>query len=151
MQITPISSVSSFSFMADVKHLFDKGLLPGVEKGFYGQPLTKKNVSREHLLPHCKGGTRNEANIVLADKFLNNIRGSKPIKQVADPDTAVEYLEQFKGIVVPDHKFDGDAYIGKITKTLKRLGMDITDKVKEMMSSDTSVVKDTIKHIDLKA
>ena len=139
------------SFKSDIKRLFDKGLLPDVEKGFYGMPLTKKNVSREHLLPHCKGGTRNEANIVLADKFLNNLRGSKPIKDVADPDTAVEYLSQFKDVYLPEHKFDGNAYIMKITKTLKRLGMDIADKVKQMMNATSSGAKETVKQIDFKA
>lgn len=139
------------SFKADLKHLFDKGLIPEVEKGFYGMRLTNKNVSREHLLPHCKGGTRNEANIVLADKFLNSARGAKPIGKVADPATAVDYLEQFKGIEIPEHKFSGDAYIMKVAKTLKRLGMDITEQVKQMMSDTPEAVKDTVKHIDFKA
>ena len=138
------------SFKADLKHLFDKGLIPVVEKGFYGTPLTKKNVSREHLLPHCKGGTRAEANIVLADKFLNSARGAKPIGRVADPTTAVEYLEQFKGIEIPEHKFSGNNYIKNVTRTLKRLGMDITEQVKAMMSDAPETIKETAKHIDLK-
>ena len=149
MQITSVQNCLSFT--ADIKHLFDKGLIPEVKRGFYGMPLTKKNVSREHLLPHCKGGTRSEANIVLADKFLNNLRGSKPIKEAADVDTAVEYLSQFKDVFIPEHKFDGNAYIMKVTKTLKRLGFDITDKVKQMMSSAPEGIKETVKHIDFKA
>lgn len=148
MQILPVQN--PISFKADLKHLFDKGLLPEVEKGFYGTPLTKKNVSREHLLPHCKGGTRAEANIVLADKFLNNARGAKPIGNIADKKAAVEYLEQFKGIEIPEHKFNGNRYIETVTKTLKRLGMDITEQVKQMMADTPETIKETVKHIDLK-
>ena len=144
MQITPIQQ-PQISFTADLKRLFDKGLLPEVKKGFYGTDLSIGTVSREHLLPKCKGGTRCEANIVLADRFLNNTRGSQPIWKVADPEQAVEYLEQFKGINVPSHEFSGNKYIVKVFHTLKRLGLDLTEQFKEH-GLDT-VVKKT-KHID---
>ena len=147
MQVTISPQIN---FTADIKRLFDKGLIPEVKKGFYGNSLTSKNASREHLVPHCKGGTRTEANIVLADRLVNNIRGAKPIKDVADSDTAIEYLAQFKGIELPEHKFYGNAYIMKIAKTLKRLGMDIMQQAKQMISDSPETIKETTSHIDLK-
>lgn len=121
---------NQISFKADLKRLYDKGLLPQVKKGFYGVKLSIKNVTREHLLPKCKGGTRDERNIVLADAFLNNLRGTQPIKEAADRTKAVEYLEQFKDIHLPG--FNGKKYIAGIVRTLKGLGLDLTEQVKHL-------------------
>jgi hypothetical protein len=150
MNIQPVH-FQPLTFKADLKRMFDKGELPTVKKGFYGMPLDKKNVSREHLLPKSKGGATKEANIVLADKFINWQRSSQPLTKFAHEKEAVEYLEQFKGVVVPGHKFNGNRYIETVTKTLKRLGMDITEQVKQMMADTPGTVKDTVKHLDLKA
>lgn len=120
---------TKISFKADLKRMFDRGLLPSVKKGFYGASLNLRNVTREHLLPASKGGLRIEENIVLADKVLNNERGVIPIWRVANKLNAVEYLKQFRDISVPQHKFNGNNYIKAIVRTLKRLGLDLTQDI----------------------
>lgn len=146
MNITPMSSIS---FKADLKRLFDKGKLPSVTHGFYGMPLTKENVSREHLLPRSLGGKTKESNIVLADKFINWQRSSQPLTKFAHEKEAVEYLEQFKDISLPD--FNGKTYIKNVASTLNRLGLDIREQARQIIEDAPSTIKEVGKHLDLKA
>ena len=105
----------------DLKQLWDKGKLPEVTHGFYGDELTWDNLSREHLIPKCQGGTKRFGNIVLASKIKNNARSDKDILLFAIPEVVKAYLKQFENI----HRFgfNGPNYIDAVKKTLKILGM----------------------------
>jgi len=107
----------------DLKQLWDKGKLPTVKYGFYGDILTKENISREHLLPASLGGTTKFGNIVLASKEKNQIRSNYDIRDFADAQIVKQYLQQFNPIHLKE--FDGKTYIQAIKKTLKTLGMPI--------------------------
>jgi hypothetical protein len=107
----------------DLKQLWDKGRLPSVKFGFYGDVLTKENISREHLLPASKGGKKFITNIVLASKAKNNGRSNNDIRDYCNPDIAKEYLAQFRNIKIKG--FSGDEYIRQIKITLKKLGIEL--------------------------
>ena len=87
-----------------------------VKKGFYGEKLTKKNVSLEHLKPISQGGKTQWQNLVLADNKINNARGDKPLSEYINFKAMGEYLEQFVNIKVKG--FDGNKYIAMILETV---------------------------------
>lgn len=107
----------------DLKQLWDRGWLPQVKRGFYGDILTHENVSREHLLPASLGGTKRFGNIALASKEANNARGNADIREFADPKTVQRYLAQFKNVHLKE--LNGKSYIKAVKQTLKSLGLDI--------------------------
>jgi hypothetical protein len=104
----------------DLKALWDRGKLPSVTHGFYGDKLDYNTVTREHLLPKSKGGTKCFGNIVLASKRLNNARGNDDIINHINMEAAKNYLKQFLGLKEP---FDGNRYIQAVKKTLFLLGI----------------------------
>lgn len=80
MRIQPIQQ-PTFQYNSPLKTLYRKGELP-VIYGFYGDRLTQKNVSLEHLKPHSKGGKTVLSNLVLASKQKNQARGNFEHKQL---------------------------------------------------------------------
>ena len=106
----------------DLKALWDRGKLPTVTHGFYGDKLDWNTVTREHLLPKSKGGTKQFGNIVLASKAKNNGRGNDDIINHIDIEAAKNYLRQFLGLKEP---LDGNRYIQAVKKTLKFLGVNL--------------------------
>lgn len=133
MNVNPINanSVSFEGYNSVLKTLYKQNLLPTVEKGFYGDVLTKENVSLEHLRPHSKGGPTVLWNLVLASKDKNSARGNEPFGKFFNKETATEYLNQFIGLVIPYKKgdrnkvFNGTDYAKSIQKTVKNLGYTI--------------------------
>lgn len=123
MLITPIDSNITFGYHNILKTQWLKGNLKTVKYGFYGDKLTKKNVSLEHLKPKSKGGKSELENFVLASKYKNQIRGNKDIRPFIDKETVMRYLLQFVGVKADN--FIGDNYIRIIIKTLKKLGVDL--------------------------
>ena len=122
MRIEPISSNSiSFGYSSPLKTLFKEGKMPSVKYGFYGDKLTKQNVSLEHLKPHSKGGASCLRNYVLASQRNNRLRGNDDILKHFDAQTALRYLKQFVDVKLP--RFDGNRYILMILNTLKDLGI----------------------------
>lgn len=120
MKILLVSqSEPSFGYSNILKTLWKKGKLPTVKYGFYGDELTKKNVSLEHVKPRSQGGLSILANFVLSSKQKNNFRGTKPLEDVIDIPTMMRYFEQFKGIRVGP--FDGDKYIDMVLDTIYKL------------------------------
>jgi hypothetical protein len=105
----------NFQYSSPLKTLWRKGKLP-VKYGFYGDILTQKNVSLEHLKAHSKGGKTNLANLVLASKEKNNARGNDAIDSYLDIKNVIRYLAQFRDIKLKD--FDGNKYIAGIVATL---------------------------------
>ena len=120
MKIQPIQPSPTFQYNSPLKTLYRKGELP-VKYGFYGDRLTKKNVSLEHLKPFSKGGKTELNNLVLASKQKNQDRGNADIRNFANIETIIKYLSQF--IDVKIEWFDGNKYINGIIKTLRNLGV----------------------------
>lgn len=105
----------NFQYSSPLKTLWRKGKLP-VKYGFYGDVLTQRNLSLEHLKAHSKGGKTNLTNLVLASKAKNNARGNRSIKDYLTVENVVRYLKQFKDVKLKD--FDGNKYIAGIVATL---------------------------------
>ena len=121
MKIQPIPPNSpTFGYSHQLKTLYRQGKLP-VKYGFYGDKLTQKNVSLEHLKPHSKGGKTELSNLVLASKQKNQARGNADIRNFANKETIIKYLSQFIDVKIKD--FDGNKYINGIIKTLTNLGV----------------------------
>ena len=121
MIVKPIQQNStSFGYSHPLKTLYIKGKLP-VKYGFYGDRLTQKNVSLEHLKPFSEGGKTELNNLVLASKQKNQDRGNADIRNFADKETISKYLNRFIDVKIND--FDGNKYINGIIKTLTNLGV----------------------------
>jgi hypothetical protein len=121
--IEPIKPQPTFGYSNILKTEWLKGNLKTVKKGFYGDDLTKKTVSLEHLKPASQGGKTILPNLVLASKRMNQARGCDDLKKYATKKGIVEYLVQFIG--VKTKRFDGDEYIANILKTLKTLDINL--------------------------
>lgn len=106
----------NFQYSSPLKTLWRKGKLPSVKYGFYGDVLTQRNISLEHLQAHSKGGKTNLTNLVLASKAKNNARGNDAIDEYLDVKNIIRYLKQFKDIRIKD--FDGNKYIAGVLATL---------------------------------
>ena len=120
MIIQPIPPNSpTFGYSHQLKTLYRQGKLP-IRYGFYGDRLTQKNVSLEHLKPHSKGGKTELSNLVLASKQKNQARGNEDIRNFANKETIAKYLSQFIDVKIKG--FDGNKYINGIIKTLTNLG-----------------------------
>ena len=113
----------SFTHKWEVKTLWKKGKLPQIKYGFYGDELTIKKCTVEHLLPISKGGKTKTNNLVLASAANNQARSNIDLRKVIDIPAAKQYLRQFQGIKMKT--FNGDSYIQMIKNTLKRLGIDL--------------------------
>lgn len=120
MRIDTSNNAITFGYHSPLKTLYKKGQMPKVIYGFYGDKLTPKNVTLEHLLPHSKGGASELDNFVLASKQNNLARGNDDIRKFANKECIVRYLSQFMGIKLP--YFNGDKYIKGILQTLEKLG-----------------------------
>lgn len=95
-----------------------KGELP-VKYGFYGDKLTKENVSLEHLQPVSKGGKTTWENLVLTSKQKNNERGNQPLSKYINMKALYRYLDQLMDFKTKI--FDGKEYATMILKTVERL------------------------------
>ena len=120
MRTSPVDSNITFGYSSPLKTAWKKGLLPTVKYGIYGNKLTKKTVTLEHITPHSKGGKTVLDNLFLADRAANSRRGVKPIQEVITTEQLIRYLVQFIG--VKNYYIDGQKYIEGI---LKRFGFDI--------------------------
>ena len=109
-----------FGYKNILKTEWLRGNMPTVTKGIYGKVLTPRNVSLEHIVPHSKGGKTVLNNMLLADKWENSRRGTKPLMQVINYKQLYEYLDQF--IPVRTQDFDGREYVEMILKKIKNLG-----------------------------
>nr|DAD80514.1 MAG TPA: hypothetical protein [Siphoviridae sp. ctYh54] len=112
---------ASFGYSSPLKTLYKEHKLPTVKYGFYGDTLSIKNVSLEHLKAKSKGGVSCLSNYVLASSRQNHARGNDDIREHFNPFTAKRYLQQFIDVKLP--RFDGNKYIGMILNTLQKLGI----------------------------
>lgn len=117
MRIEPTSG-PTFGYSNKLKTLYKLGKLP-IKYGFYGDILSTKNVSLEHLQPKSKGGKSTLSNYVLASKRNNTLRGNDDLSEHFNPEAAERYLNQF--INIKAKGFDGNEYIKMILKTIETL------------------------------
>ena len=121
----------SFGYHHPLKTAFVKGRLPWLCVGFYGEKLTKKNVSIEHLQPvadfkkiysdeKAKRLATTWENVVLASNRMNNLRGCEPLSSFIDYEAMGRYLAQFEGKYIPGFG-TGEKYIRGILDTVNRL------------------------------
>ena len=110
----------TFGYSSPLKTAWKKGLMPTVKYGIYGNKLTKKNISLEHIIPHSQGGKTELSNLLLADRIANSRRGVRPIQEVITTEQLINCLVQFIG--VKNFYIDGQKYIEGI---LKRFGYDL--------------------------
>lgn len=106
-------------YCSPLKKYFRKGLMPTVQRGLYGDILTKENLSIEHLIPRSYGGLTETSNLALASKRMNNLRGNQPLQDFLIPKKAIDYLLQFKDINLPE--FNGNDYITYLLDLFHRL------------------------------
>lgn len=118
MDVVPIDGVS-FGYQNILKTLYKKGKLSSVKYGFYGDELTKGNVSLEHLKPRSKGGKTELCNLVLASANKNQERAARPLSEMLNWECVGRYLEQFRNVHVDT--FNGNQYIEMILRTIKRI------------------------------
>lgn len=118
MRIEPTKPQPTFGYSHYLKTLYKKGQLP-VKRGFYGEIISPKTVSLEHLNPISKGGKTELSNLVLAHKDINNKRSDKPLGEFLNLKAMSAYLEQFKNLKIG--KFDGNKYIAMILETVGNL------------------------------
>ena len=109
----------SFGYTHKLKTLYKKGKLPSVKYGFYGDELTPKSVTLEHLQCISKGGKTELDNLVLASANKNQERGNSPLFSMLNWKYAGQYLEQFRDVVVDG--FNGNAYIQAVLDKVKYL------------------------------
>ena len=124
MKIYPVfkktqTTQPSFGYSSPLKTMYKAGQLPQVKRGFYGEVLTLKNVSLEHLEPISIGGKTELSNLVLAHKEKNRKRSDRPLGEFINFKAMANYLEQFKNIKVND--FDGNKYIAMILQKVGEL------------------------------
>ena len=121
MDVVPIGGVS-FGYQNILKTLYKKGKLSSVKYGFYGDELTKGNVSLEHLKPRSKGGKTELCNLVLASANKNQERAARPLSEMLNWECVGSYLEQFRNIHIGT--FNGNMYIEMILRTIRKLTND---------------------------
>lgn len=117
MHTQPVSNIS-FGYSSPIKTLFKKGKLP-LKYDFYGELLTPKNCTIEHLKPVCQGGKTTLDNVVLSTANKNQERGIRPLAEMLNWENVGRYLEPFKDFKYGN--FDGNQYIQGILKTIKEL------------------------------
>jgi len=118
VDIKPIDSVR-FGYSNVLKTLYKKGKLPSVKFGFYGDEITPKTVTLEHLLPRSQKGRTELKNLVLASANKNQERGTCPLSEMINWEYAGRYFEQFRNIRV--NGFDGNKYIEMVMNTIREL------------------------------
>lgn len=121
----------SFGYHHPLKTLWQRGKLPWLQYGFYGEKLTKKNVSIEHLKPvadfkkvyspeKAKRLATTWENVVLASNRINNFRGCDSLSSVIDYEAMGRYLQQFEGKYIEGFG-TGEQYIKGILDTVNNL------------------------------
>lgn len=114
----PIPYPIPFGYHNILKTLYLKGKIKP-KYGIYGDKLTKKTVSLEHILPKSKGGKTELGNLALANRELNNIRGNKPLSDFLTPENLTRYIDYFLNVKIPE--FDGVKYIKELLTTINNV------------------------------
>lgn len=114
----PIPKPIPFLYNHQLKTLYKKGKIkPPVD--IYGDKLTKKNCTLEHLLCVCHGGKTETDNLVLATARMNSARGNKPLADFINAEGLAKYCEYFLNLKLPE--FDGVKYVKGILDTINHV------------------------------
>jgi len=113
-----VHAISNLTFDSRIKKLFKSGKLK-LDYGLYGEPLTKENVSDEHIICRCYGGKTIESNIALASKEMNNRRGCQPIEKFVTIEMVNAYIERIRQNNIKG--YDIEAYCQGIIKTFSKI------------------------------
>lgn len=113
-----VQAISNLTFDSRIKKLFKSGKLK-LDYGLYGEPLTKENVSDEHIICRCYGGKTIESNIALASKEMNNRRGCQPIEKFVTIEMVNAYIERIRQNNIKG--YDIEAYCQGIIKTFSKI------------------------------
>ena len=100
-----------------LKTEFNRGNIP-LKRDITGHKLNSENLTVDHTIPKSRGGKSNLYNYSLMDYFINNKRGSKPIKDYIDLESLIEYIRVMLDVKTID--FDGVDYIRGWLRTLQR-------------------------------
>lgn len=118
MEVKPVQSNITFGYTNKLKTLYLKGKIKP-KYGLYGDKLTKKNVSLEHILPKSQGGKTEIDNLALASIRMNNARGNQPLSEYLTAENLARYIDQFMQIKIPE--FNGIKYIKGLLKTINQV------------------------------
>lgn len=118
-----IKPISFGSYKSVLKTEWRKGNMPSVTKDIYGDTLIKGKETIEHIIPKSKGGKSTLSNYALANAENNIKRSNYDLGIFTNPDIIKGYLKQFEGLKLP--KFNGDDYIRSLTRTLKKIGINL--------------------------
>ena len=91
MNVEPINP--NITFNSRIKRLYKSGKIK-LDYDIYGFPLNKNNVTDEHIICRCFGGSSEESNIALATREINNLRGCRPIEQFVTMKMVSKYVER---------------------------------------------------------
>lgn len=91
MNVEPINP--NITFNSRIKRLYKTGKIK-LDYDLYGLPLNKNNVTDEHIICRCFGGSSEESNIALATREINNLRGCKPIEAFVTMKMVAKYIER---------------------------------------------------------
>ena len=121
IQVTP-PYTPNFQYSSILKDEFKRGAIK-LSKDITGQPLTKKVASLDHTIPKSKGGKSCLANYNLMNRIANMLRGNKPLKEVIDLESLIEYIIVM--LNTDTGKFNGIEYL---KKWLPNLHKEIKDR-----------------------
>lgn len=124
MRPNPIQPTNqlTFQYSSILKDEFKRGAIK-LSKDITGQPLTKKVASLDHTIPKSKGGKSCLANYNLMNRWTNMLRGNKPLKEVIDLESLIEYIIVM--LNTDTGKFNGIEYL---KKWLPNLHKEIKDR-----------------------
>lgn len=114
----PVPKQITFTYNHQLKTLFKKGKIK-LKYDFYGDKLTKKNCTLEHVECVCDGGKTVTGNVVLATARMNNARGNKPLSEFINAEALARYCDYFLHFKIPE--FDGVKYIKELLETINRV------------------------------
>ena len=116
------TSQLTFQYSSILKDEFKRGAIK-LSKDITGQPLTKKVASLDHTIPKSKGGKSCLANYNIMNRLANMLRGNKPLKEVIDLESLIEYIIVM--LNTDTGKFNGIEYL---KKWLPNLHKEIKDR-----------------------
>ena len=61
-----------------------------------GKELTFEDMSFDHIVPICKGGTNNIHNIIIIERYINDSKDDKDIDELGLPKTVINKIHQWQ-------------------------------------------------------
>ena len=101
-----------------LKKMYREGKLPKDLVDMGGNRITQNNLSGDHAIPKSKGGKTTDANMILATKQFNSLRGNRPLKEVTTKENLIKWINQYLELE-PIDGFNFKKYIQGILKILE--------------------------------